>query len=54
MTTDRLALEGGAPAVSESLQEGWKQITEVEKKAVLELMDQGILSVGSGGVIGAL
>lgn len=54
MTTDRLALEGGTPAVSEPLQEGWKQITEVEKKAVLELMDQGILSVGSGGVIGAL
>lgn len=49
---ERLAIEGGVPTLPECVRDGWRQITEMEKRAVLELMDQGILSIPSGGLIG--
>lgn len=50
-TLERLAIEGGTPALATPVRDGWNQITEMEKRAVIELMDQGILSLSSGGVI---
>ena len=49
-----LAIEGGPPALSQPVTDGWQPVTDLEKRAVLELMDQGILSVASGGVIADL
>ena len=54
MAKSTLAILGGSPAVSSPVQDAWRQITDLEKRAVLDLMDQGILSVSSGGVVGAL
>lgn len=49
---EKLAIEGGKPALAAPVRDGWKQITDLEKQAVLELMDRGILSIASGGVVG--
>src|ERR1051325_1874474 len=46
-----LAIDGGKPAVSRVPHDGWKQITDGEKQAVLDLMDRQVLSIASGGVI---
>lgn len=54
MPEKRLALQGGTPLLAEPVVDGWCQITAREKQAVLDLMDQQILSVASGGVIGDL
>ena len=54
MANEKLALEGGTPAVSGPVNDGGRQVTEGEKQAVVELMDKGVLSIGSGGVLGAL
>ena len=53
MAEDRLAIEGGAPALPGRVRDGWRQITDAEKGAVLELLDKGILSVAHGGVVQA-
>lgn len=52
--TTHLALLGGEPTLSAPVRDGWRQITEVEKRAVLDLMDRGVLSQSSGGAIGEL
>ncbi len=54
MSDDRLAIEGGEPVLIDPVVEGWQQVTEREKRAVMALMDQGVLSVPSGGVIAGL
>ena len=54
MSDDKLAIEGGTPLLDEPVKEGWQQITQVEKQAVMDLMDQGILTVSAGGVTGQL
>lgn len=54
MSGDALAIEGGPPVLTEPVVDRWSQITDREKQAVRELMDQGILSVPSGGVIAEL
>ena len=51
---DKLAIEGGEPLLAESPKDGWNAVSDLEKQAVMELMDQGILSVAHGGVIGDL
>ena len=54
MSEETLAIHGGEALIQTPVRDGWRQITDVEKQAVIELMDRGILSVGSGGVIGEL
>ncbi|MBN1344058.1 MAG: DegT/DnrJ/EryC1/StrS family aminotransferase [Phycisphaerae bacterium] len=54
MANDKLAIDGGRPVLTKPVVDGWQQVTDREKRAVMDLMDQGILSVPSGGVIGAL
>lgn len=54
MSDEKLAINGGKPVLTEPVVDGWQQVTDREKRAVMELMDQGILSVPSGGVIADL
>ena len=54
MSEVKLAIEGGEPVVSEPIVERFLRVTDKEKKAVADLMDRGILTVGSGGETGAL
>jgi len=54
VSQDALAIHGGTPLVSSPVRDAWRQVTGIEKQAVADLMDQGVLSVGSGGVIGKL
>ena len=47
------ALLGGPPLRAEPVQNNWRQIMAMEKQAVMDLMDEGILAVRSGGESGS-
>ncbi len=47
MTEDRIALFGGAPALSLGAHRTWPEVTEEEKSAVMRVLDRGVLSGGN-------
>lgn len=50
---EKLAIKGGEKAVTIDYQEGWRQISDQEIKAVNDLLSKGITSIGNGtGIIG--
>ncbi|MBT3379986.1 MAG: DegT/DnrJ/EryC1/StrS family aminotransferase [Lentisphaerae bacterium] len=52
MDFGKLACSGGTPVLMEPIRDGWHQITDLEKQAVMDLMDHGVLSVSKGGIVG--
>ncbi|HUT75543.1 MAG TPA: DegT/DnrJ/EryC1/StrS family aminotransferase [Armatimonadota bacterium] len=52
---DRLALEGGPPAITVPYVDHYPQITEEEIAAVMDTLRKGQISIGDGtGIIGEL
>jgi perosamine synthetase len=42
--SDRIALLGGSPSVDKSAHRRWPEVTEAERRAVMRVLDRGVLS----------
>src|SRR5687768_7910530 len=52
-TAEKLAIHGGPKAVTTPPEEKWVKVNDDAKRAVIELMEQGVNSLGgSSGIIG--